>query len=144
MEETLDMQALWRAGKSVSEIARVTGRNLRTIRRLLNQGVPKPRVARLVNSKLDPFRDYLLQRLLQDKVTNAAVLFDEIRAQGYAGGRSVLREFLHPLRSLLEDRTTVRFQTPPVNILGVGHACHVEAAERFMLRGRSFLRSVQR
>jgi hypothetical protein len=25
MEETLDIQALWRAGKSVSEIARVTG-----------------------------------------------------------------------------------------------------------------------
>jgi len=27
--------------------------------------------------------------------------------------RSILWEFLHPLRSLLEDRTTIRFETPP-------------------------------
>src|SRR2546427_578723 len=65
MEETLDVQALWRTGKSVSEIARVTGRNRRTVRRLIHQGAASPRTPRLVSSKLDPFRDYLLQRLLQ-------------------------------------------------------------------------------
>ncbi len=67
MEETLDIQALWLAGKSVSEIARVMGGNRRTIRRLIHQGAPSPRAPRLVGSKLDPFREYLLQRLLQDK-----------------------------------------------------------------------------
>jgi len=113
MEETLDIQALWRAGRSVSEIARVTGRHRRTIRRLIQGGGSKPRAARLVSSKLDPYRDYLLQRLLQDKVSNAAVLFDELRERGYTGGRSILWEFLHPLRELLADRTTVRFETPP-------------------------------
>jgi len=101
MEETLDVQALWRAGKTVSEIARATGRNRRTIRRLIHQGVPQPRTPRLVASKLDPFREYLLQRLLEGKVSNAAVLFDEIRERGYTGGRSILWEFLHPLRELL-------------------------------------------
>lgn len=113
MEEALDIQGLWRAGKSVSEIARVTGRNRRTVRRLIRQPGPTPRAPRLVSSKLDPFRDYLLQRLLQDKVTNAAVLFDEIRERGYAGGRSILWEFLHPLRDLVADRTTIRYETPP-------------------------------
>ena len=113
MEETLDVQALWRAGKTVSEIARATGRNRRTIRRLIHQGVPQPRTPRLVASKLDPFREYLLQRLLEGKVSNAAVLFDEIRERGYTGGRSILWEFLHPLRELLADRATVRFETPP-------------------------------
>ena len=113
MEETLDIQALWRAGKSVSEIARVTGRNRRTIRRLIRQGAPSPRSPRLVSSKLDPFREYLLQRLLTDHVTNAAVLFDEIRERGYSGGRSILWEFLRPLRELAADRVTVRFETPP-------------------------------
>src|SRR2546427_6812749 len=113
MEETLDVQALWRTGKSVSEIARVTGRNRRTVRRLIHQGAASPRTPRLVSSKLDPFRDYLLQRLLQDHVTNAAVRFDEIRERGYAGGRSILWEFLHPLRELVADRVTVRFETAP-------------------------------
>jgi len=113
MEERLDVQALWRAGKTVSEIARTTGRNRRTIRRLIHQGVAQPRTPRLVSSKLDPFREYLLQRLLEGKVSNAAVLFDEIRERGYTGGRSILWEFLHPLRELLVDRATMRFETPP-------------------------------
>jgi len=113
MEERLDVQALWRAGKTVSEIARTTGRNRRTVRRLIHQGVPQPRTPRLVSSKLDPFREYLLERLLEGKVSNAAVLFDEIRERGYTGGRSILWEFLHPLRELLVDRATVRFETPP-------------------------------
>lgn len=113
MEETLDIQTLWRAGKSVSEIARTTGRNRRTVRRLIQQGAPMPRAPRLVTSKLDPHREYLLQRLLHDKVTNAAVLFDEIRERGYTGGRSILWEFLQPLRELAADRVTVRFETPP-------------------------------
>jgi len=51
--------------------------------------------------------------LLQDQVTNAAVLFDQIRERGYAGGRSILWEFLHPLRELAADRVTVRFETAP-------------------------------
>lgn len=113
MEETLDIQALWRAGKSVSEIARLTSRNRRTVRRLIQDGARPSRAPRFVSSKLDPFREYLLQRLLQDKVTNAAVLFDEIRERGYTGGRSILWEFLHPLRDLVADRLTVRFETPP-------------------------------
>ena len=113
MEEYLDVRDLWRAGKTISEIARLTGRYRKTVRRLMQGKAPGPRAPRLVSSKLDPFRDYLLQRLLHDKVSNAAVLFDEIRARGYTGGRSILWEFLHPLRSMLEDRTTVRFETPP-------------------------------
>ena len=113
MEEYLDVRELWRTGKSISEIARLTGRDRKTVRRLVQGKAPEPRAPRVVSSKLDPFRDYLLQRLLQDKVSNAAVLFDEIRARGYTGGRSILWEFLQPLRSLLEDRTTVRFETPP-------------------------------
>jgi transposase len=65
-------------------------------------------------SKLDGHREYLLERMLgPDKVTNAAVLFDEIRGRGYTGSRSILWEFLHPLRALVADKATVRFETPP-------------------------------
>ena len=32
---------------------------------------------------------------------------------GYAGGRTILREFLHPFRELARERATVRFETPP-------------------------------
>src|SRR5216683_787422 len=65
MEEYLDVKDLWRAGKTLSEIARVTGRDRKTVRRLVRDQAPGPRAPRVVSSKLDPFRDYLLQRLLQ-------------------------------------------------------------------------------
>ena len=113
-EEFLDVREAWRRGKSISAIARETGRDRKTIRRLLREGEPQPRGSRRVVSKLDPFRDYLLERLLgPDKVTNATVLFDEIRELGYEGGLSILWEFLKPLRPLVAEKATVRFETPP-------------------------------
>jgi transposase len=110
----LDVREAWRRGKSISAIARETGRDRKTIRRLLREGEPQPRGPRRVVSKLDPFRDYLLERMLgPDKVTNATVLFDEIQELGYEGGLSILWEFVKPLRALVGEMATVRFETPP-------------------------------
>ena len=112
--EFMDVHEAWIRGKSVSEIARLTGRDRKTIRRLLLEGGPKPRKPRQVTSKLDPYREYLLGRVLgDDPVTNAEVLYDEIRERGYQGGRSILKEFLHPFRELAQEKVTRRFETPP-------------------------------
>src|SRR3989442_11996431 len=95
-------------------MAREPGGAGKPIRRRLGGGEPQPRAPRRVTSKLDPFRDYLLDRLLgPDKVTNVTVLFDEIRELGYEGGVSILWEFLKPLRPLVAEKATVRFETPP-------------------------------
>ena len=109
--EFMDIHEAWVKGKSVSEIARVTGRDRKTIRRLLQGKAPAERKPRQGASKLDRFREYLLSRMLgDDPVTNAEVLFDEIREQGYDGGRSILKEFMAPLRevSASQDHRTFR------------------------------------
>ena len=62
--EFMDVHEAWVRGKSISEIASLTGRDRKTIRRLLREGGPKPRSPRAVNSKLDPYRQYLLGRML--------------------------------------------------------------------------------
>ncbi len=112
--EYLDIHDAWRMGQSISEIARRSGRDRKTIRRLLRAGGPVPRQAREVSSKLDPYRGYLLSRVMgAEPVTNAEVLYDEIRELGYQGGKSILRQFLHPFRELAQERATVRFETPP-------------------------------
>lgn len=112
--EFMDVHEAWVRGKSVSEIARLTGRDRKTIRRLLYEGGPRPRRERQVTSKLDAFREYLLGRVLSDDpCTNAEVLFDEIRERGYVGGRTILKEFLHPFREMARDKVTRRFETPP-------------------------------
>ena len=112
--EFMDIHEAWVKGKSISEIARVTGRDRKTIRRLLRSGAQAERKPRQVTSKLDRFREYLLARMLgEDPVTNAEVLFDEIREQGYDGGRSILKEFMAPLREVAAHKTTERFETRP-------------------------------
>jgi hypothetical protein len=46
---------------------------------------------------MDRVREFLLAVMLgEDPVTNAEVLFDEIREQGYEGGRSILQEVMTP------------------------------------------------
>ena len=53
-------------------------------------GPPQPRL-------LAPYEGYIRQRT-PEGCWNAAVLFDEIQAQGYTGGRTLLKDFLQPLR----------------------------------------------
>ncbi len=69
-------------GKSVSEIARITGRNRRTIRRLIHQGV------------LRPLRD-----LLEDRAT---VRFEDATRQAGAGGLG------HPAKAGVEAGAGLR------------------------------------
>jgi len=46
-----------------------------------------------VLSKLDPCKGYLLDRLREFPELSAHRLFDEVRAQGYAGQISILKDF---------------------------------------------------
>lgn len=112
--EFLDVHEAWIRGKSISEIARLSGRDRKTIRRLVREGGPRPRSSRQVSSKLDPFRQYLLGRVLGEyPVSNAEVLYDEIRERGYRGGRTILKDFLQPFREVAKEKTTKRFETAP-------------------------------
>src|SRR5260370_19935909 len=110
----MDVHDAWVQGRSISEIARQSGRDRKTIRRLLREGAQAARKPRQISSKLDPFREYLLARMVgEDPVSNAEVLYDEIHELGYRGGRSILKEVMHPVRALAKEKTTVRFETPP-------------------------------
>lgn len=63
-------------------------------------------------SKLDPFKTYIRQRL-KEYPLSAARLLSEIREQGYTGGYTILKEFTS---SLTHDRSIpaeLRFETPP-------------------------------
>ena len=61
--EFMDIHDAWVRGKSISEISRLTGRDRKTIRRLVQGGATSTRKPRQVSSKLDTFREYLLARI---------------------------------------------------------------------------------
>jgi transposase len=116
--EWVDIRELGRAGISVSEIARRSGHDRKTVRVvLLSEGPRMPRCAEVKRpSKLDTFRDYLRGRANQGCL-NATVLYEEISAWGYRGKLSILRDFLRPIRRELSHKreATERFETGPAD-----------------------------
>ncbi|MFN8559744.1 MAG: IS21 family transposase, partial [Dehalococcoidia bacterium] len=106
------VRELLRTGVAISEIARRTGYDRKTIRRIRDQpGPPLPQGRAPRPSVLDPYAPYLRQRVA-DGVCNATKLYSEIQRQGYSGGVAIVRRFIHPLRPRIPVLVE-RFETPP-------------------------------
>ncbi len=104
------IREMLREGLAISEIARRTGRDRKTIREIRDApGHPTPQERRKQGSKLDPYVPYLRQRVAAG-VLNAVKLLEELRRQGYTGGVTLIRRFLHPLRQWVPI-VTERFDT---------------------------------
>jgi len=94
-----DIEELKRQGLSIRAISQLTGYDRKTIRKYLIRPEsapvygPRPAAA----SKLDAFKAYLEERL-KAGVWNAQVLLRELRARGYLGGYTILKDWLQPQR----------------------------------------------
>ncbi len=99
-------------GEPIATLARRFGLSRQTIYNQLARATsaPPPRPPR--PSALDPFRDYLGARLESFDLP-APVLLRELRAQGYPGGLTVLRDAIRPLKAEQIRRVTERFETLP-------------------------------
>jgi len=104
---------MYRRGISISEIARQSGHDRKTVRKAINedllttrqQAPPKPR-------KIDPYTDYL-QRRMNEGVYNTRKLYREIQARGYLGGLTQVILYVQPFRPPRQAAATVRFETEP-------------------------------
>jgi transposase len=97
--EWMAIRELARQGVTTSEIARRTGHDPKTIRKVLREPAPQARRAPGVPraSRRGPFEAYLQHRLAQGCL-NATVLCEEIQARGYQGKVSRVRDFVRPIR----------------------------------------------
>jgi transposase len=111
-EDFAVIQALARRGVYQKDIAEELGVSRKTVGRALRRGGAPPRERAKRGSKLAPYQDQVDQ-LLAEGVWNAVVILREIEAAGYAGGVTVLRDYIAPKRALRSSRATVRFETPP-------------------------------
>lgn len=103
----------FKQGLSVSEIARQTGHDRKTIRKYLSaEEKPKYGAAKR-SSKLDPYKDYITDRLKEvPEITNRRIL-REINAKGYTGSYTILSDFIGPLREERQNAAVIRFETMP-------------------------------
>ena len=133
---------LKRQGLSIQAISRLLGFDRKTVRKYLlkPEGTPAygPRPAR--PSKLDSFKPYVEERL-NAGVWNAEVLLRELRARGYRGGYTILKDWLQPQRESAQRVAVRRFETPPGKQAQVdwGHLGSIEInGEERKLNGFTF------
>ena len=113
VEDRFMIKDLYRRGMTISDIALVTGHDRKTVRAILNGPVsPPPQKRKPRVKKLDPFVLYL-ERRIEEGVLNCNKLLEEIRRQGYQGGKSLVKSFVQPYREARQQEATVRFETLP-------------------------------
>src|SRR5260370_228135 len=99
---------------SIQAISELTGWDRKTIRKYMAAGglarAYGPRAA--PPRKLDAFKPYLEERLGAG-VWNARVLLRELRERNYAGGYTILTDWLRPQRSAARVVAVRRFETAP-------------------------------
>ena len=112
-EDYLMIHAKVRRGAYQKDIAAEIGVHPKTVSRALKRGgAPGGKRPGGRKSVLDPYKPQV-DKLLEEGVWNAVVIWRELQEQGYGGGASILRDYIRPKRVLRKSRATVRFETAP-------------------------------
>lgn len=108
------IRELFQKGWTKTAIAEATGFDRKTISKYLksNQLPERKASEQQKESKLEPYKSYILQRV-KEGTTNCVVLLEEIQTMGYEGKMTILRDFVRPLRQQPKKQATLRFETPP-------------------------------
>jgi transposase len=93
-------------GVSIKELARRTGLSRNTVRAALRASAP-PRYRRpAAPSKLDPFKAEIHRLLMDDPKLPGQRIRELIAPLGYAGGKTILDDYLRELRPLFDPART--------------------------------------
>ena len=110
-----EIRVLSRQGKSIRDIARMLKISRNTVRRYV-RGEGLPRYERRARpSKLDDYKQYIAERVraAAPEWIPATVLLRELRALGYTGGVSILKDHLATLKPVARPEPLIRFETEP-------------------------------
>ena len=99
LQDFLTLKELRTQGLSYSEIARQTGFSRKTICKYIKSDAPPEAKKRSPkSSKLDDYKDYIVQRLKGYPIT-ASKIYLEIQEMGFAGKYTLVRDFVRENRS---------------------------------------------
>lgn len=113
-EQINDLHRLyWSERWPIRKIERYLHMGWRTIHKYLDAPAQSP-AQRQRASKLDPFKTSIAECLEKDATVTAAVIEQRLRALGYKGGHSILREYLQKARPQAQPaRAFVRMEPAP-------------------------------
>jgi transposase len=90
----------FREGWAKAKIGDELGMSRNTVARLLGLSEPPRYERRAAGSKLDPYQGSILAMLDADPKAPATVIIERLRREGYAGGITILKEYLAEVRPL--------------------------------------------
>lgn len=114
-EEFIVIHTLHKRGYSIRAISKIVGLDRRTISKRLQEKDLKPYKKIEYKSKLDLFKDYIIERVNQatpDKIPST-VIYEEIKKYGYDGKIRTLQTFLSTLKNNVKAEDIIRFETKP-------------------------------
>jgi transposase len=98
LQDFLTLKELQKQELSYSEIARRTGFSRNTIRKYINSDAPPEAKKRAPkSSKLDDYKDYIIQRLKDYPIT-AYKIYKEIQERGFIGKYTIVKDFVRKNR----------------------------------------------
>lgn len=115
-ETCMLVQIMHKQGYSKKRIARELGISVNTVRKyIISNEAPSYSKRPPKRMKLDPYRDYIKQRLkaAHPNWFPATVLFRELKTMGYTGGETTLRNYLRGQRPVKREEPVTRFETAP-------------------------------
>ena len=100
-------------GKPIRAIARELQHSRNTVRKYL-RGAPPPAARPRRRSKLDPYKEQVVRWLRDDHLYNCQTMLERLRAQGYTGSITILKDFVQPYRLRHAGHApVVRYETQP-------------------------------
>ena len=125
LEKIVVLQELKREGLSISAIARKTGMDRKTVRKLLDRGLAAPSYAPRAPRprRLEPYEGYLARKIGDCPDLSGRRLFREIQERGYKGGYTAVTDYLRTIRPEAAPKFERRFETEP------GEQAQVDFAE---------------
>jgi len=112
LEDWVMIKHLHKEGVPKSRIAEELGLDRRTVDKAINEDKPPQQERQSRNSILDPYKDYVKQRIDKYDLTSTRVL-REIKERGYPGSYTILKDYIRELKGAKPKPAFVRFETPP-------------------------------
>jgi transposase len=112
LENWVMIKHLHKEGVPKSRIAEELGLDRRTVDKAINEDKPPQQERQSRNSILDPYKDYVKQRIDKYDLTATRVL-REIKERGYSGSYTILKDYIRELKDAKPKPAFVRFETQP-------------------------------
>lgn len=106
------IRSLKNSGLNISEISKKLNIDRKTVRKQLNQNSFKTYKRKNVESKLDPYKDYIDKRLEKYSLT-AKKIYKEIKLKGFNGKYVIVSKYVKKIKDKHRAKAVLLFETLP-------------------------------